>query len=217
VLGYLIMTMTLAVTERDHSTSLDTLRANGSIPAVIYGPAQAPLTIALEGKGFEKILKEAGESTVLQLTGLSKPVEVLIKDVDFNPVKQRVNHVDFYAIEKGKEITTHVTLHFIGEAPVEASGAGSVTKIMHELEVSCTPADLPNHIDVDLAALKTVEDKIHISDLNLSSRVKVLHVAPEDPVAVVSAAKQTPASEATAVVIETATATEQEEKTAEGA
>ncbi|MBP6881535.1 MAG: 50S ribosomal protein L25 [Candidatus Pacebacteria bacterium] len=208
------MTMTLAVTARDHSKDLEALRANGGIPAVVYGPAQTPITITLDGKEFEKIMKEAGESTVLALTGLPSPVEALIKDVDFNPVKQRVNHVDFYAVEKGKEITTHVTLHFVGEAPVEETGAGSVTKIMHELEITCTPADLPNHIDVDLSVLASVEDKIHVRDLALSPRVKVLHVSPEDPVAVVTAAKQTPATESSEVVAsESAATTEQEEKT----
>ncbi len=187
------MTMTLAVTQRDISKGLETLRANGGIPAVIYGPAQAPIAVALDGKVFDKVLKEAGESTVLQLTGLAAPVEVLIKNVDFNPVKQRVAHVDFYAVEKGKMITTHVALHFVGEAPVETSGAGSVNKVIHEVEVTCQPADLPNHIDVDLSVLRSVEDKIHVSDLGLPASVKV-SAAPEDPVAVVNAAKQTPAT-----------------------
>jgi large subunit ribosomal protein L25 len=188
------MTMTLAVTERDNTKSLETLRASGSVPAIIYGPAQSPVAITLDGKVFEKVLKEAGESTVLELTGLASPIEVLIKDVDFNPVKQRVNHVDFYAVEKGKEITAQVALHFIGEAPVEESRAGSVTKVIHQLEVTCKPANLPNHIDVNLGVLKSVEDKIHVSDLIIPAGVKV-NASPEDSVVVVSAAKQTPDSE----------------------
>lgn len=211
------MTMTLAVTERDNSKNLEVLRANGNVPAVIYGPAQAPIAVTLDGKEFDKVLKEAGESTVLELTGLKSPVEVLIKDVDFNPVKQRVNHVDFYAVEKGKEITTHVTLQFIGEAPVEESRAGLVTKVIHEIEVTCKPADLPNHIDVDLSVLKSVGDKIHVSDLGLPVGVKVSE-SPEDSVAVVSAAKQTPASEeATAPVDMDAIEVEQKGKIEEGA
>lgn len=177
--------MTLVVTERDNMKSLETLRASGNIPAIVYGPAQSPITISLDGKVFEKILKEAGESTVLQLAGLKSPVDVLIKEVDFNPVKQRVNHVDFYAIAKGREITTHVSLHFINEAPIEESRIGSVTKVMHELEVTCKPTDLPSHIDVDLSVLTSVADKILVSDLMLSKVVKVSE-APETPIVVVS-------------------------------
>lgn len=210
------MTMTLAVTERDNSKRLEVLRANGSVPAVIYGPAQPPISVMLDGKVFEKVLKEAGESTVLELTGLKSPVEALIKDVDFDPVKQRINHVDFYAVEKGKEITAPVILHFIGEAPVEESRAGSVTKVIHELEVTCKPADLPNHIDVDLGMLKSVEDKIHVSDLAIPAGVKV-HATPEDLVAVVSATRQTPASaEEPASIDMSAIEVEKKGKTEEG-
>ncbi len=193
--------MTLAVTERDQKTSLDALRANGGVPAIVYGRAQTPLKVVLDGKEFEKVRKEAGESTVLQLIGLKNSVEVLIKEVDFNPVKQRVMHVDLYAVEKGKEITTHVPLHFIGEAPVEETHAGSVTKVMHEVEVTSTPANLPNHIDVDLGQLRSVECKIHVSDLVVPKGVKI-NAAPEDSVAVVTAAKQTPASEESATAID---------------
>lgn len=195
---------------RDNVQNLKALRANGSVPAVIYGRAQAPLNVSIDEKTFEKIRKEAGESTVLSLTGLKEPVEVLIKDVDFNPIIQRVMHVDFYAVEKGKEITTNVTIHFTGVAPVEESHAGSVTKVIHEVEVTSTPANLPSHFDVDLSVLKAVEDKIHISDLAIPAGVKV-HAAPEDPVAVVTPAKQTPAAEGE-VAAPAATEVETEEK-----
>lgn len=183
------MTMTLAVTTRDESINLNTLRISGQIPAVIYGPKQEAVAVTLDGKIFDKIRKEAGESTVLEITGLKTPVEVLIKDVEFNPIKQQVMHVDFYAVEQGKEMTTNVPLHFIGEAPVEDLRLGSVTKILHEVEVTCKPANLPNHIDVDLSVLQAVEDKIHISDLPVPKGV-VIDAEPEDAVAVVSAARQ---------------------------
>ncbi|MCA9361890.1 50S ribosomal protein L25 [Candidatus Kaiserbacteria bacterium] len=188
------MTMTLAVTMRDDSVTLDTLRANGSVPAVIYGPKQEPTKIQLDEKAFDKARKDAGEATIIALSGLDKPVEVLIKEVDFNPVKQRVTHVDFYAVDKDMTITAHVPLHFIGEAPVEDSRAGTVTKVHHEVEVSCKPADLPSHIDVDLSVLKEVSDKIHVSDLKLPAGVTI-ELEAEESVAVVSAAKQTPAGE----------------------
>jgi len=167
------MTITLAVTKRDETIKTDALRVSGLIPAVIYGPKQTPITVTLEEKIFDKVRQEAGESTILELTGLASPIEVLIKDVDFNPVKQRVMHVDFYAIEKGKEMTTHVSLHFVGEAPVEQAKLGSVTKVLHEVEVTCMPAALPSHIDVDLSLLNTLEDRILVKDLVVAKGVKI--------------------------------------------
>ncbi|MCA9362700.1 50S ribosomal protein L25, partial [Candidatus Kaiserbacteria bacterium] len=90
------MTITLNVTERDATKSAKSLRANGEVPAVIYGSSQAAISVTVNGKEFEKVLKEAGESTILELTGLDKKTEVLLKEVDFNPVKQEVIHADFY-------------------------------------------------------------------------------------------------------------------------
>lgn len=182
------MTITLAVTERDEKTTLDSLRANGNVPAVVYGPKQESIAVSIEAKALDKIRKEAGESTIIELSGLKKPIEVLIKDVDFNPLKQQVVHVDFYAVEMGKEITTNIKLEFVGEAPVEASKAGNVNKVLHEVEVTCKPADLPNHIDVDLSNLVSVEDKIHVSDLKIPKGV-TMNNHPEESVVVVSPAR----------------------------
>jgi large subunit ribosomal protein L25 len=184
------MTITLAVTARDESAKIAVMRKNGDVPAVVYGAKQEPISITLSGKEFEKVRKEAGESTIVELTGLTESVEVLIKSVDFHPVKQQVTHVDFYAFERGKEMTTHIALEFIGEAPVEESKAGSVTKVLYEVEVTCLPKDLPSHIDVDISSLVHIEDKIHISDLKVPVGV-VIGADPEDPVVVVSAARQT--------------------------
>ncbi len=182
------MTITLAVTERDEKTTLDSLRTGGNLPAVVYGPKQEPISISMDAKAFDKARKEAGESTIVELTGLKDSVEVLIKEVEFNPIKQQVMHVDFYAIERGKEMTANITLNFIGEAPVEASKAGTVTKVIHEVEVTCKPVDLPNHIDVNIESLVNIEDKIFVKDLQIGKGVTV-NTHADDPVAVVSASR----------------------------
>jgi len=183
------MTITLPVTERDNATTVDKLRASGTVPAVVYGPKQEPIHITIDAKEFDKIRKEAGESTIVELTGLKEPVEVLIKEVEFNPVRQQVMHADFYAVERGKEMTVNVALEFVGEAPVEASREGTVTKVLHEVEVTCMPRNLPSHIEVDISSLVEVSDKVHVSDLEIPEGVK-LETDPEDSVAVVSAAKE---------------------------
>jgi len=183
------MTIKLEVTERDQAISTKALRANGGLPAIVYGQSQEALSIAMTEKDFDKVRKEAGESTLIELSGLKKKVEVLIKDVEFDPVKQSVLHVDFLAIEQGKEMTAHVPLEFIGEAPVEASRLGIVNKILQEVEVTCKPADLPNHIDVSLETLVDIEDKILIKDLNIPKGVTV-DLEDDEPVVVVSVAKE---------------------------
>ncbi len=114
----------------------------------------------------------AGESTIIELQGLKSPVEVLIKEVVFAPIKGGIIHVDFYALEMGKEMTTDVPIHFINEAPAEKLGA-VVNKVMHEVEIVCKPNDLPAFIEVDLGLLINAEDKIHVSDIVCPKGVKI--------------------------------------------
>ncbi len=170
------MTVTLDVAKR--TASAEAVRKEGNIPAVVYGPKQEPISITVSKAVFEKTLKSAGESTVINLVGLGDEVEVLIHEVAFNPAKGGVEHVDFYAIEKGKEITVDVPLEFIGEAPAVKAG-GVLTKVLHEVEVTCKPSALPQHIDVDVSSLDDFEKQIHVSDLVLPAGVKVENDADE--------------------------------------
>lgn len=183
------MTITLDVTKRDDKTSVKSLRTNGGIPGVVYGAKEEAVSVSVEVKDFQKVLKEAGESTFVELKGLDKKTEVLIKAVEYSPVRQEIIHVDFLAIEAGKEMTATVPLTFTGEAPVEAGKLGVVNKVINEVEVSCKPADLPSHIDVSLEGLTTLEDKIQIKDINVPEGVKIK--AEEDAtVAVVNEMKE---------------------------
>jgi large subunit ribosomal protein L25 len=178
------MTVTLDVTKREKGTA----RTSGVTPGIVYGPKQEPVSLAVNAQVFEKILHDAGESTIITLKGLGNDIEVLIHDVAFNAEKGGVEHVDFYAIERGKELTTNVGLEFIGEAPVEKTGA-TINKVLHDIEVTCRPKDLPSHIDVDVTVLVGEDSEIRVEDLIIPEGVKVEN-DPEDIVANVSAARE---------------------------
>lgn len=180
------MTTKLEVTKREDSTQK--VRSEGNIPAVVYGPKQEPISIMLDKAVFEKTLQSAGESTIINLVGLDEEIEVLVHDVAFNAGKGGVEHVDFYAIERGKELTTNISLEFIGEAPVEKNGA-MVTKVLQELEVTCRPSDLPSHIDVDVSTLIEESSQILVKDLKIGASVKVT-LDGESVVASVAAARE---------------------------
>ena len=176
------MTLTLEVTKRTSKAAL------GEIPAVVYGPKQESTALSIDQRAFEKAFAEAGESTIISLSGLEEPVEVLVHEVDFNPVKGGIRHVDFYAIERGKELTTNVTLEFVGEAPAEKQG-GVLTKALHEIEVTCRPSALPKQIKVDVNGLEDFETSIRVKDLTVPDGVKVEN-DPEETVAVVVPVKE---------------------------
>ena len=182
------MTMTLDVTKRPDGANRSSLPA-GHMPAVVYGPQQEPVAISMDEAVFDKLRKEAGESTIINLNGLDEETEVLIKHIDFDPAKQVLVHADFYAIERGKEMTVSVPLDFVGEAPVEKANEGTVTKVIQDIEVTCRPSKLPSHITVDVTVLATVSDKITVGDLKQMEGVKYTPEA-EEPVAVVSVARE---------------------------
>ncbi len=188
---YRIMTITLQVRERaERGKKLHKLRQEGGLPAVVYGPKEGTTALTLNSKEFDKAFKEAGESSVLILSGVGEDKEVLVHDVAFNVVRGNIDHVDFYAIEKGKEVTVKIPLMFTGEAPAVKLG-GSLTKALHEVEVTCQPAKLPHEITVDISSLATFEDQIKVKDLQVPAGVKIDN-DPEETVALVTEAKEEP-------------------------
>ncbi|MCA9363707.1 50S ribosomal protein L25 [Candidatus Kaiserbacteria bacterium] len=183
------MAATLEVSQREErGKATEALRANGKIPAVLYGPTEEAVAISLDRASFERTLREEGESSIYTLTGLGTDKEVLVHDVAFDPARGGVIHVDFYAIEAGKELTTDVPLEFIGDAPALKLG-GTLTKVLHEVEVTCRPSDLPKHIEVDISALQNLDDQIHVSDLALPAGVKVEN-DPHDVIVLVQAVEE---------------------------
>lgn len=180
------MTVKLEVAPRTGKAA--SLRKAGNVPGIVYGPKQQPVAISVPKAVIEKTVREAGESTIIVLEGIGNPIEVLIHDVAFNAERGGVEHIDFYAIEAGKELTVNVPLEFVGDAPALKLG-GSLTKVLHEVEVTCRPADLPQHIDVDISSLIDYEAQIHVSDLVLPKGVK-LENEPEEVVALVQEAEE---------------------------
>ncbi len=183
------MTVTLQVESRtERGKQLAALRKTGKLPAVVYGPKEAPQSLSLDARVFNKLFKEAGESTVITLTGLKEDTEVLVHDVAFDAARGGIIHVDFYAIEKGKEVTLHIPLEFIGEAPAVKLG-GTLTKVLHEIEVTCRPAVLPKEIMVDVSKLAQFDDQIHVKDIVVPEGVKI-NTDLDDVVALVQAVEE---------------------------
>ncbi|HEU4677088.1 MAG TPA: 50S ribosomal protein L25 [Candidatus Paceibacterota bacterium] len=183
------MTFSLTVEERkERGKQLARLRSAGKLPAVMYGPKETATAITLDKGKFEKLFKETGESSVIVLDGLGEPKEVLVHDVSFDPRKGGIIHVDFYAVEAGKEITVNVPLEFVGEAPAVKQG-GTLTKVLHEVEITAKPANLPQHLTVDVSSLDDFEKRITVRDLEVPAGAKLENDL-EDVVALVQAVEE---------------------------
>lgn len=192
------------------------LRKRGILPAVVYGKKEKTQPISISAKDFKKVFSDAGESTLVTLSVDGKQYNVLIHDVLSDPLTEKPLHADFLAVEMDKELTTNVALEFIGESPAVKSEGGILVKVMHEVEVSALPQDLPHGIAVDISALDTLESRITLGELVLPKGVKVIGDLDE-----VVALIEPPRSEAELKALETqepapvaAVLTEREEKEA---
>lgn len=159
------------------------LRAGGRVPGVVYGPHHEATSVAFEGLAFEKIFRQAGESSVIVLAGLGAEVPVLVHEVDLDPITSKPHHVDFYAVTKGEKVEVMIPIEFVGESPAVKAGANLV-KVLHEIEVKADPMKLPQHLAVDISVLATVNDQIHVRDIKLPTEVEL--VTPEEDVVVLA-------------------------------
>ena len=160
------MIVKLEVTARDAKASSEELRAKGAVPAVFYGPKEDATPIAIDSRKLASVWKEAGETTIITLTGAGEDKDTLIKDVQTHPVTGAVLHADFYVLEKGKKISINIPLEFEGQAPAEKAGH-VISKALHEIEIEVAPAELPHNLPVDLSVLANVGDHITAAQVKL--------------------------------------------------
>ena len=179
--------LTLPFEIRDARQNPAKIRRGGAIPAVLYGPKEPSVSIAIKEIEFKKVWEKAGESSVIVLKGPDQEHEALINDVDVHPVTGNPRHADFYVFEKGKKLKVKVTLEFTGVSPAVKDLGGALVKVVHDLEIEALPKDLPHKIQVDIAPLATFESQILAKDIPLPSGVS-LAVNPDDVVAAVSKA-----------------------------
>lgn len=203
--------MELAVTKRDAAKNPHALRREGVLPAVIYGRSQEATPIAVDRKTFERLFAQAGESTVITLTGPLGAKQALIHEVDFDAVSGQPIHADFYAIEKGQTVTVSVPIEFEGVSPAVKDLGGILTKVMHELEIEVEPSELPQEFVVDISSLKTLEDQIKVSDLKLPKSAKIT-IDPDEVVAMISVAQEEPVEEAPMDITQIETSVERGKK-----
>jgi large subunit ribosomal protein L25 len=163
----------LKIIKREEIGKPNKLRAKGFLPAVFYGKKEIATPISVLASDFEKVYKKAGESTVITLTGVREPKEVLVHDVDFHPVKNIPRHIDFFVLEKGAKIEVDIPLEFIGESPA-VKGGGNLIKVLHDIEIRVIPKDLPQHIDVDISGLIDFSSRIIAKDIKLPKSAELI-------------------------------------------
>lgn len=156
------------------------LRLAGNMPATLYGHNIASQTIAVDARTFEKIYKQAGESTLVDLkVGSGAAVKVLIQDVAKHYITLKPIHADFYQVSMAEKLTADIPVKFIGESPAVKELGGILVKNLQEFKVECLPQDLVHEIEIDLSALKGFGDTITVSTISVPSGITILNRAEE--------------------------------------
>lgn len=164
------------------------LRREGRVPAVLYGGA-APEAITIDPKAVLRMIHgHEGTTQLLTLAfddGADGPRMAIIRAMQFDPVTERLLHVDLQEVSADRAITVRVAVHTVGDAVGVRETKGILSLVLHELEVSCLPGAIPDRIDADVSAL-AIGDVLTVADLRAPEGVRILN-DPGQAVATVAA------------------------------
>ncbi len=143
-------------------------RREGKVPAVIYGDKQDPITISVDGKELSKLIHNPGFFThVFAVDVAGNKHQVLARDLQLHPVTHRPMHVDFLRFNENTKIVIEIPVIFSNEEDSPGLKRGGVLNIVRrELELRCSPLNIPQEIEIDLTGFE-IGDSIHIASLNL--------------------------------------------------
>lgn len=150
------------------------LRRNGQVPAVIYGHARQVQSLVVPARDLDRLLQHiAAESTVVELSVDGKVSRTLIREIQRHPFKRMIMHVDFQELVAGEKVVVRIPLVIVGVPEAVRSGGGVLDQTMRELEIEVDPANMPNHIDVDVTEL-ALGHSVHVRDIKVPAGATVL-------------------------------------------
>jgi len=148
---------------------------HSSLPAVVYGTAVEAKAVTVDRHAFEQVLTHEGNisSKLIDLTiDAGKPLHVIVKGLQHDPLKGTVRHVDFWAVNMKQKVTTTVPVHFEGDAPGVKVG-GVLMHSMQHITVEALPDRLPESLSFDVSEME-IGDNVHVRDLVAPKDVTIL-------------------------------------------
>ena len=150
------------------------VRADGKIPAVVYGAGKETASVAVDPRQVLRILKsESGHNTIFDLAMNNDRAKAMIVDWQFEPIKGKLLHVDLLRIAMDKKLTVTVPVVLKGEAVGVKTEGGILEQLLREIEIECLPADIPKSIEADISHL-TFGVELRVKDLAHNEKLKFL-------------------------------------------
>jgi large subunit ribosomal protein L25 len=169
-------TVSLTATPRSDlgTGSARKLRQTGFVPGIIYGHGRPPQSLSLNTRDLGRMLDRiAAGSTVIELTIGERTARTLIREIQRHPFKRDILHIDFQELVAGEKVTVRVPLVFVGVAEGVRTAGGVLDQVMHHISIRVDPANIPNHVNVDVTPLP-IGHSLHVRDLPVPAEVEVL-------------------------------------------
>ena len=153
--------------EQINKASRSALRRSGRVPAVFYSRHYEPLAIDLSERALHPLVFTSKTHLISLNLGEPEYMDCIIKDVQFDPVTEKIVHIDLLGLQKGEKIQIEVPVQLRG-TPIGLKEGGVLQHTLHKIEIECLPAEIPEHLEIDVTNLK-LGDSIHISDLKFEN------------------------------------------------
>ena len=152
------------------------LRRAGKVPAVLYGRKQDAVSLQIDDRTFQTLLRNYGSNVLINLIlGNGDEQTVIIKDLQRHPVKRNVLHADFQRISLEEKITTQVSIETIG-TPIGVRDGGILTITRRQVSVTCLPLDTPESLKINVEDLN-IGDSLRVSDIEIDDEIEILENA----------------------------------------
>lgn len=151
------------------------LRREGWTPAIMYGHSFDAVPLQFETRHLTRLLTDVGGSQLIRVRIEGKQPEMaLLRDVQRDPIRQTILHVDLYRVKMTERITAEVPIEIVGESPIVESRMGILIQGVSSIEVNCLPGDLVDAIEVDISGLTEVDQAIHVRDLAIPAGMEAV-------------------------------------------
>jgi large subunit ribosomal protein L25 len=167
-------TITLNVTETSYATAKLARKAN-RIPVAYYAKGVTNRSFSMDYQEFRKAYDKGGRSTIITFVNEKKEqIPVIVHEIQYDPVSDRVIHVDVKAVDMNKPIRTKIPLRLVGISPAVRDLGGVLVQSKNAIEVECLPKDLIHEVSLDVSSIADFHTSLKIKDIQFPSAIKVL-------------------------------------------
>lgn len=159
----------LTVEKRDFSKKAKQLRAEGKVPATIYGHGFEAISIQLSAKAFQQAYK-GDKTAILELKSGKETYSVMAKNIQQQATQDEILNIEFYKINADEKLKVQVPVEIVGVSPAVKAG-GTLWNPLTEIEVECLPKNIPSSIKVDVSKLENLDESLNIGDIDFPQGV----------------------------------------------